>query len=341
MRRRLPTDPLARLTAPIRRHAGAITVGLAVVLLVALVLFGEVGPTVAALAAFPWPLFALVAALTLTSYGIRYVRWSYYLDRLDLDIPVGVRMRTFLSGLTMAVSPGKIGEVWKAWLVEKEEGIPARRTIPAVVLERVTDVAGLALIAVAGALLIGDLPLPWWVLPAILVGIVGVTLLLRWRRAWSSVIDRVAGIPLLGRVAEPLDALHTGSRSLTGPRPMVVSVGLGAVAWGLEAVALWVVLAGFGVGHLGLAAAFLVFGVGSIVGAVSMLPGGLGAAEAGMTGLLVAFGVGPATAVAATLVVRAGTLWLGVLLGGAVHLAGRALADERGVGAPAPGDGPS
>jgi uncharacterized membrane protein YbhN (UPF0104 family) len=46
-----------------------------------------------------------------------------------------------------------------------------------------------------------------------------------------------------------------------------------------------------------------------------MLPGGLGVAEGSLTGLLVALGTSLPDAAAATLVIRAATLWFAVALG--------------------------
>jgi uncharacterized protein (TIRG00374 family) len=55
----------------------------------------------------------------------------------------------------------------------------------------------------------------------------------------------------------------------------------------------------------------------SIAGALSLLPGGLGAAEASIAGLLIVLrpGIGAAVAAAATVAIRLGTLWFGVLVG--------------------------
>ena len=59
-------------------------------------------------------------------------------------------------------------------------------------------------------------------------------------------------------------------------------------------------------------------------GALSFLPGGLGGAEAAMIALLVAGGTVVGTAVLATLICRAVTLWFAVVLGiGAVLIMGR------------------
>ena len=67
---------------------------------------------------------------------------------------------------------------------------------------------------------------------------------------------------------------------------------------------------------LSLADTIVVFSVGSLVGALSLLPGGLGVAETSMTALIRALGdVSRAAAVAATVLIRLATLWFAVALG--------------------------
>jgi uncharacterized membrane protein YbhN (UPF0104 family) len=46
-----------------------------------------------------------------------------------------------------------------------------------------------------------------------------------------------------------------------------------------------------------------------------MLPGGLGVAEGSMWGILVYLGIDKTLAIGATLMIRFGTLWFGVILG--------------------------
>jgi uncharacterized protein (TIRG00374 family) len=92
------------------------------------------------------------------------------------------------------------------------------------------------------------------------------------------------------------------------------------VAWGLEGLALWLTLVGFGV-EADILLGLFVFGLGSVIGAVSMLPGGLAATEASMVGLLVTFDYSQAVAVGATMIIRVGTLWFAAFLGFVVFTA--------------------
>jgi len=93
-----------------------------------------------------------------------------------------------------------------------------------------------------------------------------------------------------------------------------VAFALSVIAWFFECLAFSVILHGLG-GGLPLRATTFAYAFASLAGAVSMLPGGLGVAEGSLTGLLVGLGTPLPEAAAATLLVRAATLWLAVAVG--------------------------
>jgi uncharacterized protein (TIRG00374 family) len=84
--------------------------------------------------------------------------------------------------------------------------------------------------------------------------------------------------------------------------------------WGVQGLAPLIVLRDMGF-SLGIVDSVFLFALATLVGGASFLPGGLGGFEATMIALLLAKGVPLATAVAATLLVRFTTLWLGIALG--------------------------
>ena len=122
-------------------------------------------------------------------------------------------------------------------------------------------------------------------------------------------------VPVVGEYSGPLRIAYEDSYALFQLRPLAVSYILSLLAWITEEISLWFVLRGFDEPADPLFA-LSVFGIGSVVGGVSMLPDGLGAAEASIAGLLIAFGYSAAVATSATIVVRVGTLWYGAVLGG-------------------------
>jgi uncharacterized membrane protein YbhN (UPF0104 family) len=269
--------------------------------------------TLEALGRFRWGLLPPIIAAIVLNWALRFAKWHFYLGCLDVALPWRSSLRVFLAGFTMAISPGKLGEVLKAVLVRDLIGTPVTLTASVVMAERLTDVAGLLAL---GALGVTALPRGPYLLGAIaLVLILGVVALR------MPAVGRRARHLLPTRLVEPVRLFVYSGRALLGTRALVVALALSVISWFFECLALYLILGGLGV-LLPLRAVTFVYAFAQLAGAVSMLPGGLGVAEGSLTGLLVGLGVGLPEAAAATLLVRAATLWLAVALGVVTLLAG-------------------
>lgn len=315
---------LAGIRRVVRRHGLWVTALLTVGVFFGLFLVGDATEVSRAILAIElWRLGAVVALATM-SYGIRFVKWEYYLRELSISIPLKTSLLAFFSGLMMVVTPGKAGEVWKAWFLRDLHDVPVSRTASVVGAERVTDLLALSAFALLGlvvydqssTVLVG-------VLTLFLVGI-GV---FQWRTACLRVLGWLETIPVIGPYANELEEFYESAYTLFQLRPLGVALFISLVAWGIEGVALWLVLDSFGA-QASLPVALFVFGLGSVVGAASLLPGGLAAAEASMVGMLVILGYSQTVAVSSTLVIRVGTLWYGAVLGTCVFVTYRFLRDR-------------
>ena len=287
----------------------AITLGAAVALGLAAV--ASLSATLGALARFRWGLGPLVVLAVVANWVLRFAKWHYDLRCLDVPLPWRPSLRVFLAGFTMAISPGKLGEVLKAVLVRDLVGTAVSRTASVVMAERLTDVAGLVAL---GALGVTALPHGPVLLGSIALALVAAVVALR-----TPAVGRQARRLLPARLVEPVRLFVHGGRALLTTRALAIALGLSVVSWFFECLAFSLILEGLGVA-LPLRAATFVYAFASLAGAVSMLPGGLGVAEGSLTGLLAGLGTPLPEAAAATLLVRAATLWLAVALGVATLL---------------------
>ena len=117
------------------RHLGRrllIPLVLGLLALVGLALFADARELAARLRAFDLRLLAPVLALSLVNYALRFARWQLYLSALEVGLPRGRSLAVFLVGFLLSVTPGKAGELGKAWLVRELGGGPALRVVPAV-----------------------------------------------------------------------------------------------------------------------------------------------------------------------------------------------------------------
>jgi len=255
------------------------------------------------------PLFFL---LPLVNYFFRFLKWHYFLHRIDIDLSFGRSLQVFVSGFAMTVSPGKLGELLKCYLLRDREGLPVSRTSPVVVAERITDLISMILIAFTGILLVGGRAGLIAVASGLLLTATVMYLLLHGK-AFRVVSGFLCRIPRLGKHRESFDHFQETCVLLLDVRSLLVSVPLGVLSWGIEALVLCVVAGALGY-QLPVGVALLAHSAGTIAGAVSMIPGGLGLTEVTIDGILTsAIPVSEATAV--TLIMRFATLWFAVLLG--------------------------
>ena len=102
---------------------------------------------------FHWSAFAAALALASLNYCLRFGKWQYYLRRLGVThVPARDSALIFLSGFVLTITPGKLGEVFKSAVLARTHGVPAERTAPIVVAERLTDVIAIVLWVVLGSL---------------------------------------------------------------------------------------------------------------------------------------------------------------------------------------------
>ena len=262
---------------------------------------------------FRWLTFGFALMLSSTNYFLRFLKWEYYLDRLQVK---GVRksdsLAIFLSGFVLTISPGKVGEVFKSAVLKRTHGVASSRTAPIVVAERLTDVLAIVILITLGSLSF-DGGFLWAGIGAGLVTIVLVLIL--WERPSLWFIAQLRARQRVARLAPKLEQAFASLRILANPAALPIPTARSVVGWGCEAYAFYLLLGGLGAEcTLGLATFF--YATSTLAGAVIPVPGGLGVTEAMIRGQLVGLG-GTTTAVAtaAMILVRFATLWWAVLVG--------------------------
>lgn len=284
---------------------------LAILALVGLALYADGRRVAEYLASFDLRLLPAVLGLSLVNYGLRFVRWEIYLRRLDLTLPILQSLLVFLVGFVLSITPGKVGELGKAWLVRELGGGQARRAVAVVIAERLTDLLGTFAVACAASFAFPALRYFAWLGLGLVVAAVA---LLAWPPFVSAFVRLLERIPRLGSRVSVLSEIQEHLRSLMTPLYLSGALLLSSVAWIAEGVGFAIVVRSYAPGASWLAGIFN-YCVGSLVGGLSMLPGGLLATEGVLTALLGSQGLDAAAAASATIIVRAATLWFAVGLG--------------------------
>ncbi|HVV81772.1 MAG TPA: lysylphosphatidylglycerol synthase transmembrane domain-containing protein [Kofleriaceae bacterium] len=297
------------------RARQVLTIVIALVAVVAaFALVGDVRAVRDRLDGFAWWALAAALGLALVNYLLRFVRWQLYLRDRRVLVPAGPSALVFVAGFSMGITPGKVGELLKAYLLRELRGVPVTSTAAVVINERVNDLLALLVVATIGVAVHGVAG-SVVVAAGVVIGLAFVFLL--WRDLATAVIDLVTRPARLRPLRPRLVELHADLVALSRPSVLVWSTALAMGAWAAEGTGFALVVNGFPGAHIALGLALVIYAATTIAGAISFLPGGLGVTEGAMTLLLVrkATGVDKGTATAATLVTRFATLWFAVALG--------------------------
>jgi len=287
---------------------------LAVIVYILMGIYADFGKLLQSFETFHWEYFGLVLFFTTMGYFIRYYKWHLFLSSVGVTLPLWEDLFVFFSGLSMIITPGKIGEIWKAWLIRDISGDDVSKTIPAVIMDRVTDVVSLILLSMVGILsyrqgmsLIGILVL--------LIG--GFYFAIRSERVSHWFISKLERYMMKFDINAHI--MHDSLNKTLEPKRFLALSCLNALAWFCECLGLYCVVVGFGQ-SISIAASTFIFSFASLAGGVSMIPGGIGLAEVTIAGLLQIYGIPATLAIAIALIVRFGSFWYGAILGSLVYL---------------------
>ena len=256
----------------------------------------------------------LLLLLVIINYWIRFWKWEYYLGLLQIRLPRKESLTVFLSGLIMSISPGKMGEMIKAYLIKRTTGTKVRKSGSVIFAERLTDFISLLIIAAAGAF--------YYNYQRKLVAVFSfffiiVILIIGNRNLAQPILHLIRKFPLVRKFGEEITSLYENAYTLLRWGPLFAMTMVSLFSWLFECVAYYIILTDMGI-EVGIVWASFAYAFSIVAGALSMLPGGLGITEGSLTLLVMTFASNSVeynTAFASTFLIRVVTLWFAVLIG--------------------------
>ncbi len=272
--------------------------------------FGKLSDTISY---FQWQYFPLLITLTTIEYIIRYIKWDLFLKTAGVHLNHKENLFVFFSGLSMIVTPGKLGEIWKSWLIRDISGDEISKTLPVVIIDRLTDIISLVLLSFIGISYYKDGISLLIILSVVCIGFYFAIRSKAISRKLKTFLERKFG----GHTTN-IQLMHETFNETMQPKVFVSLSMLNALAWFFECMGLYFVIIGFEQSRNILLVTFI-FSFSTLVGGISMVPGGIGVAEVGISGLLILSGISPALSVGIALILRLGSFWYGALLGFTVY----------------------
>ena len=278
---------------------------------VGLSIYSDFNRLIEVFSTFDYRYIPLILILAPLNYCFRFLKWSYYLKQIDVHIPFKDNLLIFLSGLSMTITPGKVGELLKSYLLKERANIPISSTAPLVMAERLTDGISMLILASVGAL---SYNYGKGVLLFVLLGMLCFIIIVQSPKVVHGLLTRLNKISLMKPFGSSIENFYDKTYIVLKLKPLLFAISIGVVSWFFEGLVIYLTVKAMGVQFPLLASIFTV-AFSSIVGAVSMMPGGLFVAEGSILGLLVMMRLPRDIAAATTIITRFSTLWLGVVIG--------------------------
>lgn len=282
----------------------------------ALSIYANLNELFIAFGKFNWLVFPAVLILSFGNFVSRFFKWDYYTKVLDIKIERKMSFVMFLSSFIMAITPGKVGEIFKSYLLKEQNGTSISKSAPIVLAERITDFLSLILLSMIGALIFG-----YEIKLIVLTGVFFVVLifLISSKKISYGLIGFFERFRFFLKFSHKIHTAYDSIYKMVRFKELIITLALSLIAWFFECTGFYIVINSFGIDnpvHVNIFAATFIYGFATIAGAVTMLPGGLGATEASIAFLLISLQhVSENVAVAGTLIIRVATLWFAVLVG--------------------------
>lgn len=260
---------------------------------------------------FNWFLLPILLVLTCLNLFLRFLKWEYYLKLLKLPIQKKDSIGIFMASLSLGLTPGKMGDLIKSYMLHSIEGHSASKTIPIIFAERITDMISLVLIALLGVFIFDYGRVE--VIVLILFFIFLITIISN-KKLSIKIINYLEKVKIFSKYLSKIHNIYENTYVMLKPKPLIEMTILTLFAWIIECFGFYLILSNFNT-QISMFWSTFTYALSIIIGAVSMLPAGIGATEGSLLYMLVEYGIPKDLAVVSTFLIRLVTLWFSIILG--------------------------
>lgn len=256
----------------------------------------------------------IILSFSFISYLFRAIRWHYYLKELGLNLTIKDSFILYFASLSVLIVPLAFAGLIKASFIKKKTGEDISKTLPIVMIERMTDLIGM-LVIIAFCLFFFTFSV---------IKLIWITILLflfifiiQNKNLCLRVLNYFEKIPKprVRKFVIFVKDSYESSYILLRPVPLFIASVLAIASWSFAGICMYLILLGIDI-EMSVWSSIFIFIFPSIIGVVTQLPGGIGAEEGGIFGLLTkSYNKDASSATAAMLLIKASTLWFGVLIG--------------------------
>ncbi|MGI0133433.1 MAG: lysylphosphatidylglycerol synthase transmembrane domain-containing protein, partial [Candidatus Micrarchaeaceae archaeon] len=257
-------------------------------------------------------IFGLAFVSQFTGYLIKYWKWTYYLKRLGIKVPLKKNLAVYLSIYSMDITPGMIGRIVAAYTLRRITKIKFTNILPVVTMDIFTDFLGVGILAFIAAVYAQH-----FVFYVLLLDIVLVLPFLFLTNAWvfNLIKDKLRGGRLVKMFSLYGDEYYASQSVLNKHHVYLVSLAFTLPAAFLTSLTLYLSLLAVGI-HAPIGTTTFIWNSAQVFGMISAVPGNIGVTDGSLVALIGTYlNVNASVSSAVTIMSRLSTLWLGFISG--------------------------
>jgi uncharacterized protein (TIRG00374 family) len=301
--------PLEKTSNLTKKLLFGIIVG--ILLYISFIFFGDITKIKAIVSSIPLYIYLISIVSVLIGYAVRSLKWQYSLNKLNIKIPYSNSLDIFFIGTALAISPGKLGELIKSFILKKKYGVEISRSVPLIFADHLTTLfAWLIFIS------LGISVLPFGYIPFILLCLTILILIfvIQNKRFTLKILNKITNLRVFKKHKIKIMTFFEGILLLLSFKILLVTTALSLISCFTECIPLYLIINTLDI-NLNLIQCIFVVGLGTVAGTLSLMPGGLGVAEGSVIGMLIFFDINKSIAISISLLERLVVLWLGVSIG--------------------------
>lgn len=266
------------------------------------------------------PLYIGAFLIHYSSFIVRGMRWKKLLDSLEIKTDsITSTEIVFLSWFANSIVPAKIGDVYRSYLLKKENSEPISRSIGTIVVERMLDVALLLFLLTLSGYLLYEEQIPKDIDQTLKLGYALIILLI-FGVMFLKIFEKKLMHPIPESFRIHIANLSHGIfNSFSDIETIIYVLFMSLAIWVLESGRMFLVTESLGI-DIGIYTIVFVALASTLLTAIPLTPAGLGAVEFSIVFLLALNGVDTNTGTAVAFLDRLISYWSLLIIGTIVYI---------------------
>ncbi len=279
---------------------------------VAFLIISDVNTISNELSNFQLEYLPIILALILSGYFSLIFRWKLILKKSEIIIPNSSSILIFMGGISLAIIPGKAGELIKSELLKIKFNIPRSKSVPIVIVEQVYSGIGLVITSLFG---IYYFELGIYVTAGFSLIVFLIFLLLSSTKLFEKFSLILKRIKFLEKYLENISNSHFVIKNLISGKFTGILISLSILFWVSISSSVYFILVAFGIDIFELFEIWSMYTSSIMLGFVSFLPIGIGVVEGTFAGFMAYRGIDISIALTLIIIVRLLVEWLPISAG--------------------------